>query len=380
MDQPSIMETEPSRSGETTVSPKGDTPRATGQAGFVDASAQLLKEVEELTRQLAAKAQMLQTEIGKGKLQAGPRSGAATSVFEAVKELFSLVTAKPVAVQVNDKRLGLVLDLDSSAMVDLKPFLQENAQFFEGPPRAHKILIVEDDQLTRTLLRQILASNRSYEIVEARNGKLALSMIEAGLVPDLFIMDVMMPEMSGLELLQKIRADERFHSTEVIICSCVTDRNVIKRAASMQVDFVVKPFSPEVVREKVKTALVRASERMARKAEVMRVYRARVTEANAELRKELQNAKNDAAKERFAVFKAAIDGIDDRVIEKTMGTAETAIKVGDVTAALSAFDSLERETDRIEAALTSLQRGQPHNGGRTLAPEEEAKTLCEVGR
>ena len=69
----------------------------------------------------------------------------------------------------------------------------------------YSILIVDDNDLMRTLLRGILRSEAFQLISEAKNGALALESIEKS-KPDIVFLDVMMPEMGGLEALQAIKA------------------------------------------------------------------------------------------------------------------------------------------------------------------------------
>ncbi len=68
-----------------------------------------------------------------------------------------------------------------------------------------KILIVDDNDLMRTLLRGILRSENCQVIGEARNGSIALDSIARN-KPDIVFLDVVMPEMDGLEALQNIKS------------------------------------------------------------------------------------------------------------------------------------------------------------------------------
>ncbi|WP_374681909.1 response regulator transcription factor [Accumulibacter sp.] len=103
-----------------------------------------------------------------------------------------------------------------------------------------KVLIVDDHELTRALLRSILRSN-DYEVVgEARDGIGALELAER-LRPDIICMDVVMPEMGGLEALQAIKA---LHPQIVVIMvsgtpSVANVRDSIQGGAS---GFIIKPY------------------------------------------------------------------------------------------------------------------------------------------
>src|SRR4051794_20560457 len=66
-----------------------------------------------------------------------------------------------------------------------------------------KILIAEDNAISQELLKKILVT-RGHEVVVAADGRVAWDLLCAGLNPDLAILDIMMPSMSGLEVLQRI--------------------------------------------------------------------------------------------------------------------------------------------------------------------------------
>jgi PleD family two-component response regulator len=72
----------------------------------------------------------------------------------------------------------------------------------------------------------------------------------------LAILDIMMPAMSGLEVLQRIRKDDRFKSLKAILCSALRDRETISQGASLGVEYyILKPFKPDLVLQQVERAL-----------------------------------------------------------------------------------------------------------------------------
>lgn len=108
-----------------------------------------------------------------------------------------------------------------------------------------KILIVDDEEKTRNSLRRFLTIS-NFEIIEASNGLEALDVYAANSV-DLVITDIMMPEMDGLELIQKLR--EQHGHVKVIVTSGVFDIegiciNCLEHARRIGADIVLeKPFS-----------------------------------------------------------------------------------------------------------------------------------------
>lgn len=120
------------------------------------------------------------------------------------------------------------------------------------PTAPRTILIVDDNDLMRTLLRGILRSDAYLVIGEARNGIVALDLIEKS-KPDIVFLDVMMPEMGGLEALQAIKAKH----PEIIVIMITGNPSVENVKESIQGGaggFIIKPFNSA----KVLDTLVRA--------------------------------------------------------------------------------------------------------------------------
>jgi CheY-like chemotaxis protein len=106
-----------------------------------------------------------------------------------------------------------------------------------------RILIAEDSSITRLLLRGMLESDGLHQIIEAEDGLLAWNLLQDGPVPDLCILDIMMPQMNGLEVLRRVREDPRLKDIHVILCSLVNNRQVITHAAKLGIQgYLLKPF------------------------------------------------------------------------------------------------------------------------------------------
>lgn len=118
---------------------------------------------------------------------------------------------------------------------------------------AATILIVDDAAFMRAMLKRIL-DDAGYEIVgEAVNGREAVQMYEE-LTPDLVTMDMVMPEMGGMEALQAIRGRDR--EAKVVIVSAVDQReNLLEAIRSGATEYIVKPFDESRVRKAVRRAL-----------------------------------------------------------------------------------------------------------------------------
>ncbi|MEM9157795.1 MAG: response regulator [Verrucomicrobiota bacterium] len=119
------------------------------------------------------------------------------------------------------------------------------------------ILIADDSKVVITLLEHILSPEPTYNLRIAEDGVEVWDMLESGYRPDVCLLDIEMPQMSGLELLEKMRGDERFEKIPVLLVTSKTDVTSKATAAAYQVyAYVVKPFNPQRVLALVKEALV----------------------------------------------------------------------------------------------------------------------------
>ena len=104
-----------------------------------------------------------------------------------------------------------------------------------------KILIVDDNDLMRTLLRGILRNENCQVIGEARNGNIALESIARD-KPDIVFLDVVMPEMDGLETLQNIKRKYP-EIIVVMVTGNPSKENVEESIQGGASGFIIKPFN-----------------------------------------------------------------------------------------------------------------------------------------
>jgi len=105
-----------------------------------------------------------------------------------------------------------------------------------------KILIIEDEELMRKTLEFRLKKD-GYEVQLAKDGREGVEMGQSGEF-DLIISDIMMPFVSGLEIVSRIRANPKTRETPIIMLSAVGLENVILEAFELGADdFITKPFN-----------------------------------------------------------------------------------------------------------------------------------------
>jgi len=122
------------------------------------------------------------------------------------------------------------------------------------PPSKGKILIVDDTPANLQILTQML-TEQGYQVFPAINGKLALMSVQSTL-PDLILLDILMPEMDGYDVCKTLKADERTYNIPVIFISALDDVfDKVKAFSLGGVDYITKPFQREELLARVQTHL-----------------------------------------------------------------------------------------------------------------------------
>jgi CheY-like chemotaxis protein len=115
------------------------------------------------------------------------------------------------------------------------------------------VLLIDDEMLNLKLLTSMLMG--TYDVLKARGGRDALTTLEQlhkskQIDHLLILLDIKMPEMDGFAVLTEIRRS--YPQVPVLMCTAVTEYDDIVRAKTLgAVDYIVKPFRVQVVREKV---------------------------------------------------------------------------------------------------------------------------------
>lgn len=119
------------------------------------------------------------------------------------------------------------------------------------------ILIVEDEAEIREMLRFSL-ERAGYEVVEAETAEEAIHVIQ-GTIPDLMLIDWMLPGISGIELLRRLRNDElTVHAPVIMLTARGEEQDKLKGFDYGVDDFITKPFSPKELLARIKALLRRS--------------------------------------------------------------------------------------------------------------------------
>jgi DNA-binding response OmpR family regulator len=117
-----------------------------------------------------------------------------------------------------------------------------------------KILIADDEPNIVTALEFLLQKN-GYEVLVARNGDLALSLVEQH-KPDLVLLDVMMPVKSGYEVCQRMRERHDWRDIKIVMLTAKGREVEMNKGLSVGADlYITKPFSTQELVQKINALL-----------------------------------------------------------------------------------------------------------------------------
>ena len=117
-----------------------------------------------------------------------------------------------------------------------------------------KILIAEDERDIRDLITFTLRF-AGYEVISASNGEEGYNMAKQ-LLPDLILMDVRMPKMTGYEACKALKADKSTEAIPVVFLSAKGQESEVQAGLDVgAVEYILKPFSPDQLTERVRQIL-----------------------------------------------------------------------------------------------------------------------------
>lgn len=119
-------------------------------------------------------------------------------------------------------------------------------------------MVVDDDpSINYTIKEGIEGLSSNYEIITIESGKKCLELLEDNQIPDLIILDIMMPELSGWETFQKIREKLSSDKLPIIFLTARKDRVAEKAGGFLGEDYIEKPVKIENLLERIEKVLNR---------------------------------------------------------------------------------------------------------------------------
>ena len=115
-----------------------------------------------------------------------------------------------------------------------------------------KLLVVDDSSTMRRIIKNTLARLGYKDILEGADGVEGWNQMDSNPDIEMLITDWNMPEMNGLELVKKVRADARFADVPIIMVTTEGGKGEVITALKAGVNnYIVKPFTPQVLKEKL---------------------------------------------------------------------------------------------------------------------------------
>jgi CheY-like chemotaxis protein len=116
---------------------------------------------------------------------------------------------------------------------------------------SEKTILVVDDSTTNVVLLDAILSEKGYRIIKTLSAMEAYSCMEKQL-PDLILLDLLMPQINGFDFLKKVKADQRTAGIPVIVISAVTNAEDIKLTKDLgAAEFMEKPINIQNLNERV---------------------------------------------------------------------------------------------------------------------------------
>jgi two-component system chemotaxis response regulator CheY len=115
-----------------------------------------------------------------------------------------------------------------------------------------KLLVVDDSSTMRRIIKNTLARLNHKDVLEGADGVEGWAVLDANPDVEMLITDWNMPEMNGLELVKKVRADSRFTELPIIMVTTEGGKAEVITALKAGVNnYIVKPFTPQILKEKL---------------------------------------------------------------------------------------------------------------------------------
>ena len=119
-----------------------------------------------------------------------------------------------------------------------------------------RVLLVDDDEFYLSIVADILKNN--YEVYTAKSGKDAMGYLHNGVVPDLILLDILMPDLDGWEIFIRIRAMNSLQDVPIVFLTPIVESAEVKHAQELgAVDYITKPYKIDGLLNRIEKILVK---------------------------------------------------------------------------------------------------------------------------
>jgi class 3 adenylate cyclase len=161
-------------------------------------------------------------------------------------------SSSEVDAALGDEARGTVSSMIANLVRTVRPI----AEYSAPPHETGRILVVDDNTSNRDLLFRRL-SHDGHHVARANSGRRALEIVEVQDF-DLILLDLLMPDLNGFQVLERLKADERLHHIPVIMISGLQEvDSVIRCIEAGAEDYLPKPFNPVLLRARISACLER---------------------------------------------------------------------------------------------------------------------------
>lgn len=160
------------------------------------------------------------------------------------KEILELIEQQP---DITNKEIGRILSLPEHIIKDMLEKVSDTRQ---------KILIVDDELDALIALKRALEAD-NYNVVEASDGLNAIEKVKAE-NPDIILLDLMMPEIDGIEVCKRLKSDSKYEHIPIIMLTAKGD--ITDKIEGIEIgadDYVTKPFNLNELKARIKMVLRR---------------------------------------------------------------------------------------------------------------------------
>jgi two-component system, chemotaxis family, chemotaxis protein CheY len=226
-----------------------------------------------------------------------------------------------------------------------------------------KVLVVDDDVVSRMVLMHLIDGCGKFEIVEAEDGADAWQQLEDGLRPGIVFCDLRMPRLSGIELLQHVRGHGELAQVPFVLVSSATDKDTVQQATlAGATGYIVKPFQSEQVRAHLGAFLDQAANGYEHRAEDPAATLVRLGIASDRLLVYLTGFQNQltAASNEIDALLAHDEQAEVRVRLERLHTGCTTLGLHGAAGALKPLIGGHTSNEAVQAALTDVIRAVLH--------------------
>ena len=122
--------------------------------------------------------------------------------------------------------------------------------------KTYNILIVDDDDMMLKMAEFVLNQDPKYNVIKANSGLQCLRTLQSGEKVDLILLDIQMPGMDGIKVMELIQKHDYWNLIPVIFLTAASDKNTVMRAGKMgAIGYIKKPFVPEDLIQRVESAI-----------------------------------------------------------------------------------------------------------------------------